>query len=60
MEQVADLAGGMHDDTDGPSDQMYLTFELTDSDTLIGHQGENYSLSTRQPSIAGTKRVVGS
>ena len=37
--RVAELAGGLYDDLDGPSDETYLTFVLTDGSTLIGYQG---------------------
>ncbi|MFH5843094.1 class II glutamine amidotransferase [Haladaptatus sp. CMAA 1909] len=50
VERVAELAGGMHDDTNGPSDETYLTFVLTDGDTLIGHQGGK-SLFVHAPTI---------
>ncbi len=36
VERVAELTGGTHDDTNGPSGQ---TFVLTDGNTLIGHKG---------------------
>lgn len=39
VERVAELAGGMHDNSNRPSDETYLTFVLTDGNTLIGHQG---------------------
>lgn len=51
VERVAELAGGMHDDTNGPSDQTYLTFVLTDGTTLIGHQGGK-SLFVHAPAIS--------
>lgn len=50
VERVAELAGGMHDDPDGPSDQTYLTFVLTDGSTLVGHQGGK-SLFVHAPAI---------
>ncbi|QLH79954.1 class II glutamine amidotransferase [Halosimplex rubrum] len=50
VERVAELAGGMHDDPDGPSDETYLTFVLTDGSTLIGHQGGK-SLFVHAPAI---------
>jgi hypothetical protein len=54
--QVAELAGGMYDDTDGPSDQTYLTFVFTDGNTLIGHQ-EGKSLFVHAPAIDhGTRK----
>jgi glutamine amidotransferase len=51
VKRVAELAGGMHDDPDGPSDETYLTFVLTDRSTLIGHQGGK-SLFVHAPAIA--------
>lgn len=50
VERVAELAGGMHDDTNGPSDETYLTFVLTDGNALIGHQGGK-SLFVHAPTI---------
>lgn len=48
--RVAELGGGMHTDPDGPSDRTYLTFVLTDGQTLIGHQGGK-PLFVHAPSI---------
>lgn len=50
VERVAELAGGMHDDTNGPSDQTYFTFVLTGGTTLIGHQGGK-SLFVHAPAL---------
>lgn len=50
VERVAELASRMHTDTDGPSDQTYLTFVLTDGDTLVGYQGGK-SLFVHAPAI---------
>lgn len=50
VERVAELAGGMHDDPNGPSDETYLTFVLTDGNTLIGHHGGK-SLYVHAPAI---------
>ena len=50
VERVAEQAGGMHDDTNGPSDQTYLTFVLTDGTTLIGHQ-DGKSLFVHAPAL---------
>ena len=50
VERVAELAGGMHHDPNGPSDETYLTFVLTDGNTLIGHQGGR-SLFVHAPAI---------
>ncbi len=40
----------MHDDTNSPSDETYITFVLTDGNTLIGHQGGK-SLFVHAPAI---------
>lgn len=55
VERIAELAGGMHDNLNGPSDQTYLTFVLTDGNTLIGHQGGK-SLFVHAPAIEHGKQ----